>query len=388
MQVNFDLQRSASEEWQALNEKAGAKAIITELMKAVDCLAAVLNGNRRVIAVNDRLFETLNIDDPLGSIGLRAGDFPHGAVSMESSEPCGAGDDCSSCSSAVASVIDKAMRQVEENPGEPVEQLCSLTSAGRGQGRDCFFNVQATSFMIGSERFILLFLRDVTRHQQLEALERVFFHDINNTLSSLVAASELLLNATAGEFRVLAPAIRRLSNRMAQEVSMQRHLIQRYYGNCQLYKQNIQVKLLIDELVEMMSYHPAAAGKPLDIDCTVDQVEIETAPSIVLRVLSNMLVNAFEAADGREAVRFSAHLRDGLVVFEVWNRQFIPRERGRRIFQRNYSTKGEIGRGLGTFSMKLFGEKILGGKVSFSTDPLEGTVFRFALSPRTPELCD
>lgn len=36
-----------------------------------------------------------------------------------------------------------------------------------------------------------------------------------------------------------------------------------------------------------------------------------------------------------------------------------------RIFQRSFSTKGAKGRGLGTYSMKLFGETYLGGQVSF-----------------------
>ena len=37
------------------------------------------------------------------------------------------------------------------------------------------------------------------------------------------------------------------------------------------------------------------------------------------------------------------------------------------------------GRGLGTYSMKMFGEKVLKGRVSFSSSPEEGTIFRFSL---------
>jgi len=47
------------------------------------------------------------------------------------------------------------------------------------------------------------------------------------------------------------------------------------------------------------------------------------------------------------------------------------------MFQRNFSTKGEAGRGFGSYSMKLLGEKILKGKVDFSTDRRNGTVFVF-----------
>jgi sensor histidine kinase regulating citrate/malate metabolism len=63
----------------------------------------------------------------------------------------------------------------------------------------------------------------------------------------------------------------------------------------------------------------------------------------------------------------------------VWNHQSIPEDIARRVFQRNFSTKEEAGRGVGTYSMKLLGEQILGGRVRFSTSPEEGTVFSFSL---------
>ncbi|MDR3555950.1 MAG: ATP-binding protein [Syntrophobacteraceae bacterium] len=41
--------------------------------------------------------------------------------------------------------------------------------------------------------------------------------------------------------------------------------------------------------------------------------------------------------------------------------------------------KSGPGRGLGAYSMKLFGEDILGGKVGFTSSEVDGTVFRFSL---------
>ncbi|MFA7348153.1 MAG: ATP-binding protein, partial [Desulfurivibrionaceae bacterium] len=47
-----------------------------------------------------------------------------------------------------------------------------------------------------------------------------------------------------------------------------------------------------------------------------------------------------------------------------------------QIFQRSFSTKG-TGRGLGTYSIKLLGERYLKGRVSFTSTPEKGTTFRF-----------
>ena len=51
-----------------------------------------------------------------------------------------------------------------------------------------------------------------------------------------------------------------------------------------------------------------------------------------------------------------------------------------QIFQRSFSTKGQPGRGIGTYSIKLFGETYLGGRgfVSPAEAP-EGTTFSIVL---------
>jgi signal transduction histidine kinase len=46
----------------------------------------------------------------------------------------------------------------------------------------------------------------------------------------------------------------------------------------------------------------------------------------------------------------------------------------RQVFQRSFTTK-ELGRGLGTYSMKLLSERYLNGNVSFTTSPKQGTTF-------------
>ena len=63
----------------------------------------------------------------------------------------------------------------------------------------------------------------------------------------------------------------------------------------------------------------------------------------------------------------------------VHNGEVIPPEVQARIFQRSFSTKARHGRGLGTYSMKLFGERHLGGEVSFKSTPQAGTEFAIVL---------
>ena len=92
-----------------------------------------------------------------------------------------------------------------------------------------------------------------------------------------------------------------------------------------------------------------------------------------------MIINALEATAENGEVKIWIEHNGDFLSFCVWNAEEITGDVKNRIFQRNFSTKSELGRGLGTYSMKLFGEEVLGGKVDFTTSEAEGTVFRFSL---------
>ena len=55
----------------------------------------------------------------------------------------------------------------------------------------------------------------------------------------------------------------------------------------------------------------------------------------------------------------------------------MPRPVQLQVFQRSFSTKG-AGRGLGTYSIKLFSERFMRGRVFFTSTPEAGTTFTAA----------
>jgi signal transduction histidine kinase len=97
-----------------------------------------------------------------------------------------------------------------------------------------------------------------------------------------------------------------------------------------------------------------------------------------------MLTNAFEATEHGGEVKLQVDCEKNGVTFSVWSRRAIPNHLAERIFQRNFTTKKEPGRGLGTYAMKLFGEHYLGGKVDFETSESYGTVFRLWVPSAEP----
>jgi signal transduction histidine kinase len=113
-------------------------------------------------------------------------------------------------------------------------------------------------------------------------------------------------------------------------------------------------------------------------------VTIESDPSILRRVLRNMLMNALEASHPDETIEVGCRDHGDEVEFWVHNPGVMPEPVRLQIFQRSFSTKG-AGRGLGTYSIKLLSERYLKGAVTFHSTKQEGTRF-FARYPKRLQL--
>jgi sensor histidine kinase regulating citrate/malate metabolism len=87
-----------------------------------------------------------------------------------------------------------------------------------------------------------------------------------------------------------------------------------------------------------------------------------------------MLKNALEATVESGTVNAIVEEEKNRIRYIVKNDYVMPKEIQLQIFQRSFTTKGK-GRGTGTYSIKLLGEKYLGGKVGFTSAVRDGTSF-------------
>jgi len=262
----------------------------------------------------------------------------------------------------------------------PQERKCAAAVTRQGQRADVYFSVRACPVVVSGRRFVLLFLQDITRDQQWSALERVFFHDVSNTVCGLVGKSELLI--TEADKEALAGEVRELAVRLAREVEIQKLLFRTSPHSYRPSLADVPAKRVIEEIQRLFTHHSAAENKQVLLPEIDPSLTIRTDMSLLMRVLGNMITNAFEATDSGGEVRLTVESHDDKVSFCVWNRQGIPPDIQRRVFQRNFTTKDGLGRGLGTYSMKLIGEGMLGGEVSLWSSEESGTEFRFTVHRR------
>ncbi len=355
-------------------EAVSNSSVMTTLLETMAGLLVILNEDRQIVALNHAFLATLGIEDPDKVLGLRLGESLKCEHAFEEPNGCGTTAYCSSCGAAIA-----MMTAINEN--REAEQMCALTAILDGANHDLALLIKAHPLTLGENRWILVIAQDVTQQQFWANLESVFFHDINNILSTLNGYGEILAmdQPDNRDVRKINEAIDRLQN----EMSLQRSLSRRKATNYIPQKAaDSSTDRIMQETGLIIHKHRAANGKTIEEKWPDKSIKLKTDALLVSRVLGNMVINALEASDEGETVRLATRVEPAHVTWEIWNSGFIPADIRKRVFQRHFSTKANFGRGLGTFSMKLFGERYLNGKVSFTSTEKDGTTFRFRL-PRS-----
>lgn len=351
--------------------------IVDGVLTSVSGLMAVLNEDRQILAVNKSFFTLLGISDSDKVLGLRPGEALRCVHADDNAAGCGTGEFCATCGAAIAIVTALAT-------GGVVERKCILTAMVGAEFRDLCFMVKASPLEIDGCRFLFVFLQDITDLERRNELERAFFHDIKNMVMGLGYSVELLAQAGNHAAPELRDRVCRLADNLMREVKIQSALAHDSGETLAFPAKSGEVGVVMEELREMIANHPAAQAKKLTIDAPEKPGVCCGDYQLVVRILFNMLLNALEATDHGGEIRLWMDMAADRLNFHVWNGATISPDVRRRIFQRYFSTKEEQGRGLGTYSMKFLGEKLLGGKVSFTTSEGDGTTFTLSLPFCTP----
>ncbi len=373
--------RASDDELRHDVEVISKNPVIDAVLNIVAGLVAVLNEHRQVLAINNTLLKALGIDAADELLGLRPGEVLNCIHSHEHPGGCGTSRVCSTCGAVIAIVASLAT-------ATPELRECTITIERNNKYVDLHFQVRCYPITFEEQRFLLLFLQDITIQQQQAALERAFFHDINNTIAALILNSQVLdVRDDENKTSILTKRVKQLASQLGREIEIQKALSYSESHIYQITPQTVSVEEMLQEMREIFANHPVSKSKSLDCAKPVSGIHLVTDTALLRRILTNMLVNAFEATEPEDEVRLWLEQSDNTVTFCVWNRQAIPEDVALRVFQRNFSTKAESGRGLGTYAMRLFSETYLGGKMSFATSKENGTVFRLCLPGRHSENC-
>jgi signal transduction histidine kinase len=204
-------------------------------------------------------------------------------------------------------------------------------------------------------------------------LERIFYHDIINSLGSLTGLSDILrtLNKQK-ELNEYLSCLANVTNQLKETILNQRDLTEAENQTLSINPKKFRSAEILQTVMETGRFYTSFKHVPVNVREDNQDFYLETDPVLLSRVMINMLKNALEASPSK--IYLGSVIHDTRARFFVYNDTYISKEYQPFIFQRNFSTKDE-NRGLGTYSMRLIGENYLQGKVNFTTDETAGTTF-------------
>lgn len=350
--------------------------IMNTLLSIMGGVLVIVNEDRQLVAINHIFLESIGITNPQDVLGLRLGDSLHCIHADESPHGCGTTPYCGTCGAAIS-----LMTAINEDKID--EQICALTATKDGEPSDRCLLIRAQPLNVEGKRWVLVFAQDITQQQMWANMERIFFHDVSNTINGLYGFSQLLTSKMPENME--ARRILEATERLCGEIASQRLLFQHKDAMCLedamclAQKRHSPLAEIRNWVSLIVQGHQSAKKKQITEHWPEEPVLLYTDPLLLSRILGNMMINALESSEEGATVRFTTKVEPSEVLWEVWNDCFIPKDVSKRIFQKHFSTKAGSGRGLGTYSMKFFGEKYLHGKISMSSSPEEGTTFSFRL---------
>lgn len=347
--------------------------LLSESLNAMPSMVMVLNSDRQIVAANDELLALLNAT--LGEVKEKRPGEAVGCIrAKEGPDGCGTARHCATCG-AVNAMLDS------QNQRKKVVRECRILVQTPSGIAPMDLRVVASPLEVTDESFIVVAVDDISQSKRLHVLQRTFFHDVLNTAGCIQGYAQYLQEEKAFDASACG-RLAQLSDDLIQTIQAQRDLVIAEAGEFTTRPVPVRVRALVNRLRSQYAAHPVAEGR--DIDCRDGWDGSVTAdPQILMRVLGNMVKNALEATRPGEIVTIGCDDRGENAVFWVHNFGVMPEDVQLQVFHRSFSTKGEPGRGIGTYSMKLFGERYLGGKVEFTSQPQKGTTFTLSL-PKKP----
>lgn len=342
----------------------------TGLRRALDAIPQpilVLNQARQLVWGNLSLVQKIGRSLE-AMLGEREGEVLNCEHVRDCSAGCGHSEHCVDCGADLSIRAGLA--------GQTNTKECSIS---RGAGDAMDLRITTSPVLEMESTYVFCAVEDISHEKRREALERLFFHDIINSLGAIQGAATLLCNASEEERPQLAWLLTEQARTALDEVNSQRELSAAESGQLPLQEERVLCDKVLEDVAANYRVHPDFPGRDIAVRSGGGPLELGVDVTLLRRVLGNMTKNALEACTS--TVTLSADDDDDGVVFRVHNQGMIPPAIRLQIFKRSFSTKGS-GRGLGTYGMKLFGERILGGKVWFDTSVGNGTTFCFWLPHR------
>ncbi len=396
-------------------EALRSNRLIQTLLNASNFMVLVLNAHRQIIFASDMFVKTVMAPNEDRLIGLRPGNAVNCIHANEAESGCGGSDACRHCS-----VLRDVLAAMNTNAPATNEATILYLEKEVERSLNVLEHVVPTD--INGEKCTVVTMMDISDTLHRRWLEKLFFHDILNKVGALSNYIKLLRKDSPQNLAEDMSFVDESFTTMVEDIRYQKQLMEAESGELWAEWMTLVPMDILHQIAHLYLFHDVAIGKKITVVPNDANPLIRSDYLLFKRVVENMVKNALEATPKGGEVLLSCQLVEDIndeageagemgqvnlteplrlletrpggalrinkggawVAVCVKNMSYIPPEVQAHIFKRSFSTK-DSNRGLGTYSMKLIGESVLGGSVQFISTEEGGTVFRFYVPVATRE---
>ncbi len=332
--------------------------LLKPVIDAMPDFVVILNQQRQIVGINKRLMQIFGVTHADQLLGKRPGEALSCLHFTEGPDGCGTAESCSVCG-AVLTIL-ASQKNHDTASGE-----CRVTLQGGGM-TSLDLEVIAAPLEVDKIPFTIFALKDISSDKRRNVLERVFFHDVLNTAGGILGVATLIVDGvSAEEEEEYKRWMVSLTDNLIDDINHQRRLLAAERGEYIPVQEVIDIYELLEDVRCLYENHVKTPGRTVVLGM-VEHCSVTTDRALLRRIVGNMTLNALEASPKNGMVTIETiPVARGLRI-EVTNVGEMSESVQLQVFKRSFSTKGTDGRGIGTYSMKLFGEKYLKGEVGFS----------------------
>lgn len=370
MQILIDT-KSQTHEINKQQKAIEVNKLLIQSLNGMNIFVIILNKNREIIFMNNKLQNALNIL-PQEAIGLRPGKLLKCRYADVSEQGCGYAKQCTLCEAK--NLVVEAI-----NTGNSTEGVVSIVSAIGGLERTSTFEEKVTILEVDKEKYYMLAFVDKSLEVERYNMERIFFHDILNTATSLYSAIELLKMDNEkfrddDEFQI----IERVIKNIVDEIEYQRNITRAERDDLLTTIIHFNLVELCKDVTELMEKDKRFHNIPINIVIEDEISTIYTDKTLLRRILINLLKNALEESKPDQTVTVKVVQQERVSAISIHNDEPMPEYIKRNIFEKGHSKKG-LGRGFGTYGSKLLLNKYMNGDLTFISSEDEGTTFTITI---------
>lgn len=266
-----------------------------------------------------------------------------------------------------------------------VDEIVRVTNSNELLPAFAFANLKIWQFKssvdtLQNEQTSQVSFANASDSERRRILEATFFHDIINTAGALKGIIGLLKDDVSAMVKTEVEFVEEAFRSLVEEIKTQKYMVDAENKQLVLQVTDVDSCEELTAVCKLYKGHELAKGKQILLDNHCCNKVFCTDQRLLRRILGNMVKNALESSDQEEIVTLGCSFdkENKLITFWVHNNNYMDEGVQKLVFNRAFSTKG-AGRGLGTYSMKLFGELFLKGTVNFFTDTEKGTTFYIKL---------